>query len=237
VHDRVRTPRGILVLAAVALAAEWMGHSLTWWLTGGADAGHALSGSMHGYLQPLGVTLACAALVGAWLVARTLDGLGRRAAGLRRALRAAWRRPDLASTSRPDPAAAPVRPEPAAELVGLAALLWVVQVSVYLIQENLEARAVGLAWPGLRVLSAHHGSALVIHAAVALAVAGLVVVLARSWARRQATVTRLGSLLAVLVAARGRSGDRHGRPAQPWTPVAPLAAALAPRPPPAGLLT
>ena len=70
----------------------------------------------------------------------------------------------MATSSAPRPAPRTWR---RGDVGPVAAALLVVQLTIYLIQENLEVRASGLAWPGLRVLTAHHGSALVIHAVVA----------------------------------------------------------------------
>ena len=223
------------MLAVVALAAEWLGHAGTWWLTGGAEPGHALSGSLHAYLRPLGLTLGLAALVATWLVAGAARRLARRAGVLRTNVTAAWRVdrvwPLELPPIGPPPAPGPVSLE-LGDVVGLGSILFAVQVIVYLIQENVEARAVGLGWPGVHVLSAHHGSALLVHAIVALAVAAVVAVVTRRLARRGAVVARLAALATRMRERRRRVGPGGSRPVLAWTGCWPLAAALDPRPPP-----
>jgi hypothetical protein len=244
--DGVRSSRGILVLAVVALAAEWLGHAVTWWLTGGAEPGHALSGSLHAYLQPLGVTLGLAAVVATWLVVDTARRLSRHARRLRATLTQGWRldaAPDdpLAAAlgdRRFDPSCSPGPAQlGAGAVVGRASILFAVQVIVYLVQENVEARAVGLGWPGLHVLSAHHGSALMVHAAVALAAATVLVMVSGRLIRRRGVVARLAALASRIRDRRRRVGRPGWRPTLVWTGRWPLAAALDPRPPPRTALT
>ena len=248
-HDRVRTPRGILLFAAVALGAEWLGHAGTWWLTGGVGPGHALSGSVHAYLGPIGVVLALVAVATAVVVLQALRALAARAERLRAAVGSAWRvptggSPDAAPVSdRFSTGARPGRPGRAgragrrvgglAEVGRLAGALLGVQLTVYLIQENLEVRAAGLGWPGLHVLSAHHGSAVAVHAAVALVAAWSAVAVLGRWVDRRATVARIAALYRALVAPRGRRGLPAGLGTAP-APVRlwPLGDALWPRPPP-----
>jgi hypothetical protein len=216
VHQRVGSlRRGPIAIGAgfvlLALVGEWVGHAATWYLTGGASPGQALSGSMHTYLEPVGAALAAMALLVSWLVWRGVRHMARLARSTRAAIRRAWRadtvvEPELGRAGR----------EPAAATGVAPARLWlalvVVQLLLYFFQENLEARAAGLAWPGLRVLTAHHGSALLIHAVVALAIAALAVeVIDRSIQRGQDAV-RVVRLYRALIARR--SG--------PVAPIAPI---------------
>ncbi len=255
----LRSPRGTVLLAVVALVAEWWGHALTWWWTGGADPGRALSGSMHAYLQPLGITLGVAAVASAWMVVHTLGSLADQAGHLRQRLAAGGRGvpavgtvavdgavggapdgsgPSAGRRARSAPTSPPNRPPTSlwpARVARLAAGLLAIQLVVYFVQENLEVRAAGLPWPGLRVLTAHHGSALVVHTGVALVAALVVVAVSTRLAAGDARVARLVALLHVLVARRQRAA---GWPRSRPTGVIrrPLRAdALGPRAPPIAL--
>jgi hypothetical protein len=238
VHDRVRTPRGTLLFAVVVLVAEWLGHAGVWFLTGGVGPGQALTGSMHAYLQPLGATLGLAAAGSAWLVLHALASLERRAARLRTGVRRAWRLggtdlvegvgDDVDGSTAPAP-----RSWQRGDVGPVAAALLVAQLTIYLIQENLEVRASGLAWPGLRVLTAHHGSALAIHAVVAVTAAVVLVSILSRWADRHAAVGRIAALYRALTARRTTSSSVVvPGAARASLPSWPLGDALWPRPPP-----
>ncbi len=235
-HIRVgglrRGPIAIGAFVLLALVGEWVGHAATWYLTGGASAGRALSGAMHTYLEPVGAALAGLALLASWLGWRGARHLARLARSSRVAVRRAWRAgaavdPDLERAAR-EPLG-PDRIEP----LRLWLALVVVQLLLYFTQENLEARAAGLAWPGLRVLTAHHGSALLIHAVVALAIAAVAVEVVDRTARRRRAVRGVVRLYGALVARR-RTLTAPVGPIQAATPSTRqrLGHALLSRPPP-----
>jgi hypothetical protein len=168
----------------LALVGEWVAHAATWFLTGGATPGHALSGATHTYLRPVGLALVGSAVLVSWFVWRGLQHLGAMAASFRSAARRAGRLPSWPGSRPPGhgtAAAAPASVRPG-QLWGA---LLSVQLAVYLVQENVEAHAAGLATPGLHVLTAHHGSALVVHAAVALLAAMLAVEVGDRWVERR----------------------------------------------------
>ena len=113
------------------------------------------------------------------------------------------------------------------------AALLAVQVVIYLVQENVESRAAGYGLPGLHVLTAHHGSALVAHAALALLGAAVAVELADRWQSRSREVS-------VAVAAyRALTWRRSSEPGDPpaavdaaSTPLVLVGRSILSRPPP-----
>ena len=167
----------------LAMAGEWVAHAATWYLTGGATPGHALSGSAHTYLRPVGLGLVGLAVLASWSVWRGLQRLVEVATSLRAAARESWRQ-DLSDAGGP-PAGRPVELDARWVRPGrLWSALLAVQLVVYFAQENVEARAMGFAFPGVHVLTAHHGSALAVHAMVALLAAMLAVEVCDRWRER-----------------------------------------------------
>jgi hypothetical protein len=217
----------------MALAGEWAGHAATWYLTGGATPGQALSGASHTYLGPVGLLIAVLAAGASWLLWRGL----RRLVEAARTIQGGLRRPRRVDVRR----VASERLEGVRDARDLAdlrftqvwAALVAVQVVVYLVQENVESRAAGYGLPGLNVLTAHHGSPLIAHAAIALLGAALAVELADRWHARSREVS-------VAVAAyRALASRRSSEPCVPPaalhtvpTPLVLVGRSILSRPPP-----
>jgi hypothetical protein len=213
---RVAIAVGFVLLA---LAGEWAAHATTWYLTGGATPGQALSGASHTYLGPAGVLIAVLAAGASWLVWRGLRRLGEVARSIESSARRAWR-----FDPRRLPAEGLRGSGPDSDLGDLRftpvwAALIAVQVVVYLVQENVESRAAGHGLPGLHVLTVHHGSALLAHAVLALLGAAIAVELVDRWQARSQKVT-------VAVAAYRAVTWRRSR--VPCDPPAALGAAATP---------
>jgi hypothetical protein len=210
-RDPRRARAGAFVV--LALVAEWAAHAATWYLTGGATPGHALSGATHTYLGPVGLLLAGLAAAASWSVWRGLRGL----VAVARSFEAAIRRPRRDHPGAPAGVAGSARGPgsvAAAARIGARrvwAALLCVQLVVYVVQENVEAHAAGLGTPGLHVLTAHHGSALFVHAAIALLGAMLAVELGDRWiARAHAVVVAVRAYRAVTWRrALAPAGPRH----------------------------
>ncbi len=217
----------------LALAGEWAGHAATWYLTGGATPGQALSGASHTYLGPVGVLIAALGVGVSWLVWRGLHRLVEAARSFESAVRRVWRVDPGRRSSRVE---LPV--EPGYEIGDVRfsrvwAALAAVQLVVYLVQENVESSAAGRGLPGLHVLTAHHGSALAIHAAIALLGAALAAEVADRWLLRSNAVA-----LAVSV-YRALTWRRSNEPSDPpaavpaaATPLVLVGRSILSRPPP-----
>ena len=228
---RARVVRGV-GFTLLVLVGEWIGHAGTWYLTGGVTPGRAVSGTMHTYLEPVGALVVVSALLGSWLVWRGLRQLARTTSVMRRALRRAWQRgsagPDRIG-GEPGPLATPGE-------VGIGALwaaLVAIQLALYLIQENAEVVALGRRAPGLAVLTAHHASAIAIHATVALLITLAAVAVLERWASRRLAAVRVARLYRALVSRR-RTGPAVA-PAGAIATRAPRARfgrSFLPRPPP-----
>jgi hypothetical protein len=192
--DRVDIgPAAILV---VALGGAWLSHSLEYLRVWGAHrfVGAALS-SVHLYVGPVGVVLLAAGAIGVQSTAR----LGRR---LERHLRE-LRRP---GAGRPQPDGSGSTGW-SFSLPTLVAVVWLLQLGLYLIQENGESVLARAPARGLGALAGPHALAPLVHLAVALVlVTGVFLV------RRRVT-----HLARAVRAAAGRV--RAGRPVAPARPV------------------
>jgi hypothetical protein len=216
----------------LAFAGVWISHTLEMMRVFGTGAlGTALGRPVHVYMIPAGLLLALLAT----------------AAGLHAVT--AWRRLGAALDSaalalrgllRPARPVGPVslssgRPSTGAGLLLLWLALAPLQVSLYLIQENLEYRAVGLPAPGFSVLTGAHWAAPLVHLYVAFVLATIVLIVQRRMHWRRAALASVVKLLRVLLARLER-----GRAARPWAPSGGLLPrrrlphALWSRPPPSG---
>lgn len=206
-------PRRRLRLAAsggvlLALVGVWLGHTVEYVrVEGTAGLREELVGSIHWYMAPVGVVLAllaAATAVGAW---RLWTRLGGQLAAARHALARAWRDDGSARDHRSPgggspPAGAELR------ISRLWPLLAVVQIGLYVLQENIETAAVGLPAPGLHALTGTHWAASLVHAAVALLLAAVVVGIRRALHHRSGAVRAVRALLDVLLGVV-RPGDTH----------------------------
>lgn len=205
-------------IALIALAGEWVAHTVEYLRVGGW---HGAFGSVHLLMGPAGLALLVAALVAGHSTARLARFLEGRLSELRR------------PAPKGAAALAPSVPTPdrSVPLLSLVAILWLTQCSLYVVQENLEAHVLHRALPGLSVLAGIHAWAPVVHLVVAAALAiGL-------WlSRRQ--VTRLVVAVRLAEARLGfgvppPSTSWAPPPVRSWTPVDRWGTHLWSRPPPA----
>lgn len=210
-----RVEVGATGVALTAVAGEWLAHTLEYMHLWGASRAF---GSVHVFMGPVGLVLAAAGVVGVHATIR----LGRR---LERYLS------DVDLGVHNSPERSPNMSGRSWAVPTLIALVAVTQLGLFLLQENLEASATGRGVPGLSVLLAGHGAALVIHLAVAVALVSVL------WlARRE--VTRLIEEIRV-AEARVDFGRRQepvllpAAPARAFTPFDRWGVQLWSRPPPA----
>ncbi len=209
-HHRLRPAAGLLAL--LPFIGLWIGHTLEYLRVTGATPAFAdvAFGSIHAYMLPAALVLAIAAVLFAADLLRLWAELGARldAAGAR--LRAMMRGRPVAP-----PAAACADPIPslASRLAVAWPLLAVLQIVLYLIQENLEAVTSGMGPAGLAPVSGPHALAPLVQAATALVLttaAGAVTWLLR---RRVRAVARIDAIVAVLIRAlRERSARKLAVP-------------------------
>jgi hypothetical protein len=228
----------VVVIVLAALIGAWLGHLLEYIRVAGVRAGvGSITTSVHLYMLPAGLALLAGATtvgaVAAWAWVR----LARRLAAARRALK---RRPrarpasgGAAGTTVRGRALALPAPNGPARLLdptgrssfgGLASLwllLTLLQVTTWVVQENVELSASGLPMPGAGVLGGVHALAPVVQAGVALGLAALIVGLQRRFARRVRQVRAHERLLAerwplVLVFVPAVLASRSATPLERW---------------------
>src|SRR5437660_366239 len=175
------------MLLAILVGAG-LGHALEYvrvWGTRGF--GGVVSRSLHAYMGPVGLVLLLAGVVATASTSLLAAELELRLARLRRAL--------LSGPGEGEPGVA--LPAPAViRFSTLAGLLWLSQVPIYLIQENIEARVAHLTPPGFGALSGRHLLAPLVHLAVAVAVAGVLYLTRRRVTHLARRVREVGALLA-----------------------------------------
>jgi len=221
-------PRRLAGLAFVLLAMSGtvIGHAVVWSLVGGASPGLAAARSVHNYLRPVGGVLVILAGCASWGVWRTFAMLNATTARVRRALR---------SPAAPPPTLA-LRRRPPHRRPGLGTLwsaLLAVQLCVYTVQENLEARAAHVPMPGIGVLTAQHGAPIALHAVVALGLAVLTTVLWSTLDRRHRSVEQIVRLLHAVTSRRGLVRPPAATTGcGAVTPLARFGFSFLPRPPP-----
>ena len=103
----------------------------------------------------------------------------------------------------------------------LAALLWLAQLPIYLIQENVEARVAHLAAPGFGALTGRHLLAPAVHLAVAIAVAAVLYLTRRRVTDLARQVREVVARLAFMPPSAGRvavlpASTRWWTPAERW---------------------
>ena len=188
-----------LAMAGVlgALVGDWVTHTAEYArLDGAAGIARALSGSVHLYMLPAAALLTMAAALWAARLWRAWTALGWRLDATRAGIAVAWRgrHPHSLPADR-------VLPPAGCRLLALWLPLVVVQVTLYLLQENIEARWAGLPMPGLGALTGVHWAAPLIHLAVALLVAAAACVVLTRFRRRVRVIVIAQRLLHALVAA------------------------------------
>lgn len=208
---------GILLLA---LVGAWLSHTALYVQTRGAAGLHAeLLGSPHLYMLPAAGLLVAAtfAIISRWW--RLWDDLGRRLLALRGESRA------LPLPRRRAPRGGGTR------LLTLWLAVAPLQLTLYVLQENLEAASVHEGAPGISLLWANHWLAVAVHAVAALLLCALAVRLMRRVARRERELVVRERLLRLLFLDR-LAAVRGTVATAPQSPLDRFGSQLWSRPPP-----
>jgi hypothetical protein len=226
------TASGTVLLAFVG---AWLGHTLEYARLAGARglAASPLS-SVHADMLALAALLTLlAALCGirAW---RVWLGLGRRLDAARTCLARALRGQGVPT----GPAAGTPLPSGAARWLALLLMLAALQLGLYLVQENLEGVVAGLGILGLGPVTGVHWMAPLIHAAVAMPLASVAVLVSRRLGARSRRIELCERLVLRLLGVLAPRPSAAGRPAAQWSPspVDRFGGTLWTRPPPRLLL-
>ncbi|MBV9411973.1 MAG: hypothetical protein JO148_10270 [Acidimicrobiia bacterium] len=206
-------------VALAAVAGAWLAHGLEYvrvW--GWGEFGSATSRQVHTYMGPVGLVLVLLAFVGVEAGLRSFRRLERVLAGL--------------SNGTVEPTQ--VQSEPrrfAIPITSLLSLIWVLQLVVYVIQENAELRAEGIHQPILNVLTGPHIWAAGVHLLVAALLVGTIWLLHRPLAQLADVVRQV---VAWLVASQRRAaaGATPAPSVRSWTPAERFGRQLWSRPPP-----
>ena len=166
-----RDKRQLLVggFVALALVGLWLGHTVEYVrVLGTAGFTTELTGSVHAYMLPLGAVLAVAATVGGAWIWRWWVALGARL-DRARAMASDLLQGRFPTTAAPLGASStPKAPTFAAGVLAAWPALALLQIALYLIQENVEALAAGAQAPGFGAITGVHALAPLVHAGVAL---------------------------------------------------------------------
>ena len=193
---RERRPGGALL---IAFLGAWLSHTAIFvHLRGSAGLEAELLASPHRYMLPAAALILAAGSIAARHLWRHWRDLGARLAAARTALDAVWR------GHRPSPPAPPRSlevPSHHARALSLLAAVAPLQLTLYVLQENLEALSAHGAAPGLSVLWSARWTATVIHLAMAAVLCAAAAWLTRGVARRARSVAAHERLLRRLVRA------------------------------------
>jgi hypothetical protein len=209
-----------VVLAAVVGA--WLSHGLEYIRVWGWDGfGSSTSRQVHTYMGPVGLALLLLAFVGVEAGLRTFRRVERLLGGL------------ADGTVNPDDASVATHRRFTLPVTSLLSLVWVLQLALYVVQENAELRAMGVHQPTLNVISGVHQWAAGIHLLVAAVLLGAIWLLHRPLAR---LVEAVHAVVAWLVAGRRRAlPSPPVPPVRAWTPAERFGPQLWSRPPPGQL--
>lgn len=201
-------------IALAALAGAWLGHLLEYIRVAGWHAGLVeMTSTVHAYYFPAGAAIVALVVLAGAQAARAWRRLSHR---LRRAQAGLWRRPvDV-------PAPDDVHPHTLA-LGQVWAILTMLQLAIWVVQENLEGVAAGRAAPMLGVLAGAHSLAPVIQAEVALILAVGLVTIGRRFDRQgdrirvvERLVSRKWSRAATVTPAPTLARGVPSTPAERW---------------------
>jgi len=231
-------PRSTRRLAAgggilLAMVGLWVGHTAEYARVWG---GHGLSaelfGSIHAYMLPLAAVLALLAAAFAARLGRTWARLGRRLDAARARLAAVIRGRSVDVGSNPAPLVA--TPSVSSGIAVAWPALALLQIGLYLLQENLEALAGGAPAPGFSAITGQHALAPLVHAGVALVLLLFAATALRLVRQRADTVASVEAVVRVLL-SRIRRLQHIGTPPLNTrrAPLQLLGNHLARRPPPA----
>jgi hypothetical protein len=183
---------GSVLLALVGL---FIGHTLEYlrvWGSAGVVA--SMTNPAHVYMLPVAAVLLVLSAVFAFRLARAWqalnDRLDRAGAGVRRI----WR-----GRSAHAPAARPIRSNPGTRLLAIWLPLAAAQITLYVVQENVEALATSQRAPGLGAITGVHWAAPLVHLYVSLLLAGIVRICQVLLHRREVVVERVEALLRAIV--------------------------------------
>jgi hypothetical protein len=196
-RSRVVAP-GVILLGLIGV---WLTHTLEYARVSGARLSVGALTSVHVYMLPAGALLVLgAALLGVrcW---RAWWALGRRLERARIALAGAWRGRHL---PRPQQAIAP-GPSEGTQLVALWLPLSLLQIGLYLLQENAEALVTSRPLPGIGAVAGVHTVVLAVHVLVAWALAWAVLLVLRRLGERSGRVAACERLLLTLLRRLGRA--------------------------------
>jgi hypothetical protein len=159
-HTFLRAFASLFLLELAALSGEWLVHQTEYLIVYGARFQQVMGASPHRlYIAPVGAALALAGLVTLSLCALLLGVRFHRYVHLLHGIPLRYR---LALSERPLSLSL-------SSIGATAGVLAVFQIATYLIQENLEAAAQGLAFPGTAVLvSPRYITVVPLHLVVAL---------------------------------------------------------------------
>jgi len=184
--------------AALALAGLWLGHTLEYarvWGLAGLDS--ELVGSIHAYMLPLAAAIAVLAALFAARIWRLWSALGQRLDASRAALHQLMRGrraavPDAMHGDAPS-------------FVSGVAVAWpalaLLQIALYLVQENVEAVVAGGRAPGLGAITGTHALAPLVHAGVALVLILWAAALLHLLRHRSARIVAVESIARALLRA------------------------------------
>jgi hypothetical protein len=215
----------------IALIGVWVTHTAEYArILGPEVVWRALPGSVHLYMLPLAGVLGLVAAQGGARLWRAWTAMGWRLERTRAGIEAAWRG---RQPPHPLPAAHSLPPF-GCRLVALWLPLAAVQIALYLLQENAEARWAGIPMPGLGPVTGLHWAAPLVHLAVALLLALGASALLGLFRKRAHVIVACERLLRALMVA-GAACIAPACPARRWTPspVDLFGTQILGRPPPA----
>jgi hypothetical protein len=133
----------LLLFGLTALLGEWTVHQIAYLITYRSHFGLVMASTPHRlYMAQAGLVLVVLAVAAAFLAAVSIWRNGVRERRLS----------DLLPLRLPGLLRVPAAPIPVAVIARTAIFLAAYQIALYLLQENVEASAAGLGWPGLAVL-------------------------------------------------------------------------------------
>ncbi len=203
-------------LVVLALVGAWIGHTVEFVRVFGDRAqGTPMFAGVHAYMLPFAAVLLVLAGLGGGVLWSMWWRLGRRLAATRAVLRASLRGGNDAELGAERTPGAGVR----------LGLLWVpltlLQISIYIVQENVEATALRHALPGLGVVLGIHSGALIVHTLIALFISAVVVAAWWPVQRRESAIAAIARLVRALVQRR-RAADEPRRRQAPVAATARL---------------
>jgi hypothetical protein len=207
-------------VAVAALAGAWLAHILEYVRAWGWDGfSSSASRQVHTYMGPVGLGLVALAFVGVQLGLRSFRRLERLLAGL--------------SDGSVDVREAAARSRQfTLPITSLLSLVWVLQLVLYVVQENAELRALGMHQPVLSVVTGGHQWAAAVHLLVAVVLVGALWLVHRPVAE----LVRLVREVVAWLVARRRPAPAPRSSAQStrsWTPAERFGRHVWSRPPPA----